>query len=67
MVGQLFHGGTKLLQGFTIILGPGFQLIAAPYNKMLVPESVLSCRDSLLICYSFRDSALWGSKKMHSF
>jgi hypothetical protein len=48
MVGHLFGGGGgggggggKLLLGFTIILGPCFQLMAVPYDQMLVPKSVL--------------------------
>lgn len=37
-VGHSFNGSGKLLQGFTIVLGPYFLLIAVPYGQMLVPQ-----------------------------
>lgn len=56
MMGQLFGGGGKFLQGFTNVLGQFFQLIVVPCGQIPVPTSVLSYLNSLLIHCAFRSS-----------
>jgi hypothetical protein len=50
--GHLFDVTGKFLWGLTIILGSCY-LIAGPYSQVLVPKSVVSFSDSLLIHRSF--------------
>jgi hypothetical protein len=53
-MGNSFDGGGELLQGLTIVLSPCSQLIAISCGQLLVPESVLSSPDNLLIYCSYR-------------
>jgi hypothetical protein len=71
MVGRLFNSGGKLLQGLNVVLCLCFHLIEGPYGQVLVPKSVLSCPDRLLVCRIFMDSvedtgsqALQGGKNV---
>jgi hypothetical protein len=38
IVGELFNSGGRLLQGFTIVFGPYFQLALIPYSQISGPQ-----------------------------